>query len=254
MFINLHQFASAILSFLLSPFNWIVFLLLAGFFIKRKAFRKTCRIIAFIIFIVFSNPFLLNEYAKHWQPAPRNVSDVAAYSCGIVPGGFGSTDPQENGYFNMSADRFIQAAKLFKAGKINRILINGGNGKKHKANFREGVWAKKEFIAMGIPDSVIYVEDRSNNTLDNAMHAKHILDSLALQPPYLLITSAYHIPRASVVFKNAGVATEPFPCNYMNGRSINNIGSFIPHLSVLYDWELYLKEGAGYLYYKLGKK
>lgn len=192
----------------------------------------------------------MNEYAKHWQPVSRYVSDVPVYSCGIVPGGFGSTDPEENGYFNISSDRFIQATKLFKAGKISHILINGGNGKRQRANFREGVWAKKEFVAMGIPDSVIYVEDRSNNTLDNARHAKYILDSLALKPPYLLITSAYHIPRASVVFKNAGLLTEPFPCNYMNGRSINDLGSFIPHLSVLYDWELYLKESAGYSYYK----
>lgn len=246
----MHQAGSAILSYILSPFNWIVLLLIAGYVIKQKAIRRVCRIWALLIFIVFSIPFLLNEYAKHWQPAPRNISDLKIYSCGIVPGGFGSTDPDEIGYFNISSDRFIQATKLFKAGKISHIMINGGNSKKNKANFREGAWAKKEFIAMGIPDSVIYVEDRSNNTLDNARNAKQILDSLALQPPYLLITSAYHVPRASVVFKNAGVATDPFPCNYMNGRSVNNIGSFIPHLSVLYDWELFLKETAGYYYYK----
>jgi uncharacterized SAM-binding protein YcdF (DUF218 family) len=246
----LHQLGSAILSYILSPFNWIVLLLIAGYLIKRKGIRRTCRITALIIFIIFSNAYLLNEYAKHWQPAPRNVSDIKVYSCGIVPGGFGSTDPDENGYFNISSDRFIQATKLFKAGKISHILINGGNGKKNKVNFREGVWAKKEFIAMDIPDSVVYVEDRSNNTLDNARHAKQILDSLALQPPYVLITSAYHVPRASVVFKNAGVAIEPFPCNYMNGRSVTDAGSFIPHLSVLYDWELFLKETIGYYYYK----
>ncbi len=103
---------------------------------------------------------------------------------------------------------------------------------------------------MGIPDSVIYVEDRSNNTVDNAVHAKHLLDSLQFKPPYLLITSAYHIPRATVIFQNAGVPVSLFPCNYINGRSVTDIGSFIPHLSVLYDWELYLKETAGYYYYR----
>ncbi len=246
----MHQVASGILSFLLSPFNWIVFLLITGFIIKKKAIRKACRIIALLTFIIFSNPFLLDEYAKHWQPAPRYVNDVPVYSCGIVPGGFGSTDPDINGYFNASSDRFIQAVKLFKAGRINLILINGGNGKRNRAKFREAIWAKNEFVAMGIPESVIYVEDRSNNTVDNAIHAKHILDSLALKPPYLLISSAYHIPRATVVFENAGLQVEPFPCHYVNGRSVTDVGSFVPHLTVLYDWELYLKETAGYFYYK----
>ena len=84
---------------------------------------------------------------------------------------------------------------------------------------------------MGIPDSVIFVEDRSNDTFDNAVYAKQILDSLQLSPPYLLITSAHHIPRASLIFKNAGVITAPFPCNLLKegGRLVSH-PSFPAHL------------------------
>lgn len=52
--------------------------------------------------------------------------------------------------------------------------------------------AKDELLIMGIPASSIFVEDRSNDTFDNAVYAKRILDSLQLSPPYLLITSANH--------------------------------------------------------------
>jgi uncharacterized SAM-binding protein YcdF (DUF218 family) len=167
-----------------------------------------------------------------------------------VPGGFASADVDDNGYFNATADRFIQALKLFKQRRITHILINGGNAKTDNKNFREAVWVKGELIAMGVPDSVIFVEDRSNNTFDNAIHAKQILDSVQLKPPFLLITSAHHIPRASLLFNNAGVATVPFPCNYIAGRGNFKFSSLLPQFSALFNWDVYLKETAGYIWYK----
>ncbi len=107
---------------------------------------------------------------------------------------------------------------------------------------------------MGIPDSVIFFEDRSNTTYDNASYAKQILDSVQLNPPYLLVTSAYHIPRAFLLFNNAGVLTVPFPCNYNSGRGGSSFWSLVPKLTVLSDWNPYLKEAVGYFWYKLTMK
>jgi uncharacterized SAM-binding protein YcdF (DUF218 family) len=205
------------------------------------------------IFILFSNKWLLDWYAKKWQPAPPSTNRNITYSCGIVPGGFASPDADGDGYFNATADRFIQAEKLYKLGIIKRLLISGGNGKVNNKNFREGAWVKGELTIMGIPDSAIFVEDRSNDTFDNAVYAKQILDSLQLNSPYLLITSASHVPRASLIFKNAGITTIAYPCNYVDGRSSLSFSSIVPQPSVLLGWEIYLKETAGYLWYKLKK-
>jgi uncharacterized SAM-binding protein YcdF (DUF218 family) len=246
----MHQVASAVLSFLLSPLNWIILLLIAGYFLRKALLKKICRIVALCIFLLFSNEWLLDWYAKKWQPAPVVISTGIAYSCGIVPGGFASPDADDNGYFNATADRFIQVVKLYKLGVIKHILISGGNGKIESKNFREGHWVKGELISMGIPDPVIFVEDKSNNTFENAMYAKQILDSVQLKPPYLLITSAHHVPRASLLFKNAGILTVPFPCSYIAGRGNFSFPSLLPELGVLGTWDLYLKEAAGYLWYK----
>lgn len=246
----MHQLASSVLSFLLSPFNWIVILLLAGYFLRRPLLKKICRIMALCIFLLFGNSWLLDWYAKNWQPLPVVIHPDSTYSCGIVPGGFASVDVDGGGYFNVTADRFIQALKLFKQGKITHILINGGNGKKDKQSFREGEWVKGELITMGVPDSVIFFEDKSNNTADNAIYAKQILDSVQLKPPFLLITSAHHIPRASLLFKNAGISIIPFPCDYIAGRANFKFSSLLPQLSALGCWDTYLKEAAGYLWYK----
>ncbi|MEO6452573.1 MAG: YdcF family protein [Ginsengibacter sp.] len=247
----MHQFASSVLAFLLSPLNWIIILLIAGYFLRKALIRKICKIIALCIFLLFSNGWLLDWYAKKWQPSSIDISPGNVYSCGIVPGGFASPDADGNGYFNATADRFIQAVKLFKLGRIKHILICGGNGKTIKKIFREGEWVKSELIIMGIPDSVIFVEDKSNNTYDNAIYAKQILDSVQLSPPYLLITSAHHVPRALLLFKTAGIITVPFPGNYIAGRGNVSLFSLLPNLGVLLNWNLYLKETAGYFWYKL---
>ncbi len=119
----MHQQASAVLSFLLSPFNWIIILVISGYLVRSASLKKICKILALCIFLVFSNSWLLNWYARNWQPLPVVIRADSTYSCGIVLGGFASTDANENGYFNATADRFIQAVKLFKLGNIKHILI-----------------------------------------------------------------------------------------------------------------------------------
>ncbi len=247
----MHLVASVIMSFLLSPCNWIIVLIIAGYIFKKPSLRKLCRIAALCLFLVFSNQWLLDCYAKYWQPAPVTINKNITYSCGIVPGGFASPDVDGNGYFNGSADRFIEAEKLYKLGTIKNILINGGNGKEIDKSFREGAYVKDQLVIMGIPDSAIFVEDESDNTADNARNAKHIFDSLQLKPPYLLITSAQHIPRASLLYESAGIPIVEFPCTYIAGRNTFTLSSLLPTVSVLLTWNIYLKETAAYLFYKL---
>ncbi len=246
----MHSFVSGILSLLLSPADWIVVLILGSYFLKKLPLKKYCKIAAVGIFLLFTNSWLLDWYASKWQPAPHNIATEPTYSCGILLGGFGSPDANDNGYFNSTADRFIQTAKLYKLGKIEHILIAGGNGKNKNKNFDEGKWALNECKSIGIPDSAILFEDKSKNTSDNAINSKILLDSIHLAPPYLLITSACHIPRATLQFKKAGMDVKGYPCNYIAGRAKFDTWGFIPRLDVLQTWNFFLKETAGYIIYK----
>ena len=245
----MHEFVSAVASIVLSPFNWIIVLLTGAYFIRRKKLKKTFIILAACLFVVFGNHWLLNVYARAWQPKAVSINSLPVYFCGIVPGGFASPDADGDGYFNISSDRFIQAVKLYKLGKVQYLLISGGNGKPDDKNFREAAWVKTQLIDFGVPDSVIFVEDHSDNTQDNAVNSKHLLDSLGFPPPYLLITSAFHLPRAALVFKKSGLAVDPFPCNYTEGMDSFSFDDLLPRPSVLPDWDRYLKEAVGYAWY-----
>lgn len=247
----MHQLASSLFSIILSPLNWIIILLIAAVAIRKRSVKKICWIGSLIIFLLFGNEWLFNLYAKAWQPKPVAIDTANQYSCGIVAGGFASPDEKDNGYFNSAADRFIQVVKLYRLGIIKHILVSGGNGKTDDNHFREGAWVKGELKTFGIPDSLIFVEDKSNNTQENALYSKQILDSQNLKPPYLLITSAYHMPRAALMFQKAGVSVVPFPCNYTAGRGRFSLWDLLPKPSVLMSWGNYLKETVGYFWYKL---
>ena len=247
----MHQFASSLISILLSPFNWIILLLIVAWLLRKRPSKRIALFLALGIFLVFGNPWLFNLYAKKWQAKPVAIDTMKQYSCGIVAGGFASPDEKDSGYFNSTADRFIQAVKLYRLGIIKHILVSGGNGKTDDNHFREGAWVKGELKTFGVPDSVIFVEDKSNNTQENALYSKQILDSQNLKPPYLLITSAYHVPRAALIFQKAGVPVIPFPCNYTAGRGSSSFWDLLPRPSALMSWDIYLKETVGYFWYRI---
>lgn len=224
-----------------SPLTWLLILLLVALLTRRRL-KKWAITLAIVVFVIFSSPALYNMYAKWYQPGPVKLMAKQHFDFGIVTGGFGSVDDNGDGYFNSSADRFLQTVRLYKKGVIKNILISGGNSKKNDEGFREAAWARQQMIDFGVPASVIFTEDRSDNTRDNADNSKRVLDSLRAEGPYVLITSAFHMPRAEKLYRHAGLDIVPFPCNYTEGRGPVSAGDFIPSPGLLSSWKKYIKE------------
>ncbi|MGZ3871281.1 MAG: YdcF family protein [Mucilaginibacter sp.] len=198
-----------------------------------------------ILLLVFSNPFLFNQFAKHWDIRPVPLKDSGSYSCAIVLGGFSSVNDNGNGIFNTSADRFIQGLKLIATGKVSHILITGGNGHLLANKFRESDWVKTQLLQLKIPDSCILIENKSRNTLENAAFSKPILQKNHLRPPYILVTSAFHMRRSLNIFKKDNIDVIPYPCNYMAEGGNTLVADFIPDAGVFNGWNIYIKELIG---------
>lgn len=225
-----------------TPLNWFFICLILFAILKNKRWKKIFGWLAVFIFLIFSSPLLFQYYARWWQPKPVLLPEQSHYSFAIVAGGFGSVDATGEGYFNSSSDRFLQAVRLFHTGTVDHILISGGNSKKNDKNFSEGSWAKGEMIEMGVPANAIFVEDASNGTKTNAVNSKRILDSIHAKPPFVLITSAFHIPRATKIFQDKGLQVLPFPCNYTEGRGPLSAKDLIPDFGIMMGWSKYIKE------------
>src|SRR4051812_22481121 len=146
---------SKLLVIFIYPFTWILVLLAVALFIKNKKYKRSSFIAALILLVIFSNPFLFDRVAQKWDTPPYNNADTTHYNCAIVLGGFSSSDGAGGGYFNLSADRFLQGIKLLLTKKASHILITGGNGNLAPGGFREGLWVQKQLKEFNIPDSTV---------------------------------------------------------------------------------------------------
>ena len=237
------------LIYFLYPLTWILILLLCGLIFKKR--RQFFNITALILFLIFSNGYLINRVAPWWDTPPQELPAGSHYSCAIILGGFQSEDKYERGYFIGSADRFIQTLKLYKQGRVEKIMITGGSGKLGKSSLLYSSWAKEQFVACGVPAGDILVEDESRNTFENAQFSKRVLDSANIRPPYVLVTSASHMRRAKWVFGHEQINVIPYPCNYTLGRGDWYLGDLLPNAGALGQWYHYFKEIIGLQAYKL---
>ena len=235
---------SKLLIYFIYPINWIVAVLIAALIVKNVKVKRRLLLIATLLLLFFSNAFLLDQFAKHWDisPVPMNKSP---YSCAIVLGGFTSEDGNGQGFFNGTSARFIEALKLLTTGKVGHILISSGNGNLIHDNFKEADWVQMQLKQLKVPDSCVLIENRSRNTLENATFSKSILNAKHLQPPYILVTSAFHMRRSIGIFKKAGLDITPYPCNYIAGTGGFSLIQLIPNATTLSTWNIYIKEVVG---------
>ncbi len=241
-------FFSKLTALLISPANWLMVLFVWWIFTKSTRIKKKLTISIFLIFFIFGNEFLFNKLVNAWQPDPVVLS--SKYDAGILLGGIGSFDRVGNGYLNDASDRFITICTLYKSGVIKKIVISAGNIDKEKPN--EAAFLKKRMLQLGIPLEDIVIEGRSRSTFENALYTKSLIDSLKFRSPYILVTSAVHIPRAVRVFKKAGLDVVAFPCNFSVINKSFSVGDYlIPKLYIITDWPYFLKEVVGLAGYKI---
>ena len=237
---------SKVLLFLLFPLNWIFVFLLIALFSKRPKLKRRSFVTGIVLLIIFSNPYLLHLFARGWDVGAGPLSKGKTYSAAIVLGGFSGEDKNGKGFFNEESDRFIEGVRLKEAGRASHILVSSGNGNLQQSSFREAVWVRGVLKEIKLPDTAILIEQNSRNTFENAAFSKQVLAKAHLPPPYLLVTSAWHMRRALYIFKKEGLDVIPYPSGHVTGDSkFSFIDYFMPDAGVLVGWNLYLKELVG---------
>ncbi|MGE5107271.1 MAG: YdcF family protein [Sphingobacteriales bacterium] len=247
---------SKLLGFFVSPFNWLLLFILLAFIIKNPTRKKKLIILSTIWFLIFSNPYLIHKLTINWQPPAKVFVAGEQYPAGIVLSGFvGFEFKSRQGYYGAASDRFIQAVRLYHQHQIKKILITGGSGSLTRQQFKEADFVKEQLQEMGVAREDILSENQSRNTYENAVNSKKLLDSLQINGPYLLITSAMHMKRSVQVFKKAGIEVIPYPCNY---AALDNpqlfLDAVIPSYKSFERWDNYLKEVLGLWVYKITGK
>lgn len=249
---------SKLLAFLSSPIIWVFIILICSYFAKNDQKRKRLMLVAILSFYFFSNEFLFDVTFGKWEPRENKsvtIKNSVVYEAGIVLGGMTWYDEQiGQPQFLRSADRIYQAVWLLKKGKIKKLIISGGAGSLSTPHIKEASNLKRWLCQIGISDSLIIIENKSDNTHENAVYTKGILDSLRItNKPNLLITSASHLRRANACFVKQGVVhLTMYPTDYYSSKfRIEFDHCLIPNTDTFHAYTVIMHELIGYFVYKL---
>ena len=114
---------------------------------------------------------------------------------------------------NEAAERMTSAVDLARRFPAAKIVFSGGNGELLPEGPSEAELALRLFERFGVERSRVRVDDRSRNTVENAIFSKAVA---APRPGerWLLVTSAHHMPRAVGAFRRSGFQVDPYPVDW----------------------------------------
>lgn len=250
---------SKIIDFILLPLAWIFFLLVLAYFTKSQIIKNRSLGLIMLILIIFSNSWFANQLYLLYEQPSISLSTHEKYTWGIVLGGGmirPNDDPTLNKiYVGETADRFIQPILLYKAGKIKKILITGGNtsiGKFKLDQGNETNQVKQLMVDLGVKPSDIFVETKARNTRENALYSAQLLKKYIKNEEMLLITSAMHMPRAIRCFEKVGFRVKAYSVDKKSSQNESGILDIItPSDYQVTKISQLVREIWGFLIYKI---
>lgn len=223
---------SKVLGFFAIPSNLIVSIGILGVLLLPTRFKRTGRglVVASLLVLAIlglspvGNALIipLEQRFPAWDAGRGAPDGIIVLGGGISPD---VSTGRNNVALNEAAERLTVAVELALRYPHARILYSGGSGALIFGEGAEADFAARVFESFGIPRRRVILEDRARNTVENAILSK----DLARPRPgerWLLLTSAYHMPRAIGIFREAGFDVEPYPVDWRTGGSADALRPF----------------------------
>jgi uncharacterized SAM-binding protein YcdF (DUF218 family) len=249
--------ASKLLSFITQPLAWVVVLLLASLLMQRRNNLWRLRL---------GWGALLVLLLQGWEPLPDAVlrqleaqyaglgaqDNLKKYVGVVVLGGALESTYVWQGHnqvaLNEAAERMTVPVALLQQQPHLRLLFTGGEGELFVQGLAEADRAKIFFDSMGVHASKVLYESTSHTTYENAVFSA-ALAGVHPDQPWLLLTSASHMPRSMTTFVKAGWNVTPYPVDFRAGQQTPWTQYSLT--AGAKKWHLALHEWAGLLAYRL---
>lgn len=208
--------------YLLYPLTWII---AAGLFTllfailpvtpRRTTWVRRFAFSTILLLFLTATPILSSMYISQLEARypPFTASPASKFDAVVVLAGGvfhkGSLRPADE-TSEASRQRTACGAELWFQGLAPRLLLAGGDATVLRTGPPESREMKRWALRLGVPESVIQVEENSRTTYENAVQAKAVLG-----PGHIvLVTAAYHLPRAVGLFEKQGFQVTPVACGY----------------------------------------
>jgi len=211
--------------FILSKLVWLVFspvnfAILAGLFAALLAFTRfkrtarwigLCAMVALVLMAFSPLPRAVIRPLEDRFPQQEASKGPVA---GIIVLGGAVGISRGDVVLNSSAVRMTKAVELARLHPQAKVVFTGGSANLvAEVETTEADGARKLFEALGLDPARLVMEDKSRNTRENATFTRRLVDPKPGER-WLLVTSAWHMPRSMGVFRQAGFAVEAFPVDY----------------------------------------
>lgn len=235
-------------AFLLPPLNLLMLLALgAGLLHSRFAtYGRQLIWLAIALLYLLGTPLVGHMLLATLQKPYSNPAHADAQAIVVLGGGVYHDAPEYGGdtVRSYSLERLRYAARLQHATGLP-LLASGGNPEGGEAESL-AMWStlRKDF---GVDTR--WVEITSQNTGESARNSYALLQPSGITR-ILLVTHAWHMPRARAAFEKAGFTVLPAPTVYVTARKMTLL-DFLPSARGLMHSHIALREWSGMLWYKL---
>lgn len=249
--------AAKLLVFATQPLAWVVLLMLAallGAHLKRRWGPRLGWAALLVLLLQGWEPLpdaLIRQLeARHPELAAN--APLGGFAGVIVLGGAlepayvwqGHNQPA----LNDAAERMTAALPLLRQAPGLQLLFTGGDGGLIAGSMTEAERAARFYTQMGVVPERLLMESASRTTYENAVLSAR-MSGVDTQKPWLLLTSAWHMPRAMASFQNLGWNVTPYPVDYRSGSSTPLTEYSLAEGAR--KWHLVLHELVGLLTYRL---
>jgi uncharacterized SAM-binding protein YcdF (DUF218 family) len=154
---------------------------------------------------------------------------------------------------NEAAERMTVTAELARRYPKARIIFSGGSNALIFDDGVEAFFGVQQLEALGVAHERITAEEQSRNTIENAVFSR-LLANPKPGERWLLLTSAYHMPRAIASFRAAGFAVEAYPVDWRTRGPADAVKPFASLGDGLRRTDTAVHEWVGLLLYRLAGK
>jgi uncharacterized SAM-binding protein YcdF (DUF218 family) len=241
-----------LLPILFLPIGLMLIFVTAGLILKKRLLI----ISGVLLLLVFSLPvtgdslmrMVTRDYSRKTVASmPR--ADVIVVLSGMIS----TVDGAPLGEWNDAADRFEGGIELYRAGKAPLIVFTGGWLPWKPDHLPEGEVLAKRAVVAGVPPEAVRVIGMVQNTAEEALSIAGMLNAdRRSRKTVILVTSANHMPRSVMLFRNRGLQVIPYPVDFQEAMYPRlNILSFLPQAEALWRSERAMRELIGIVYYSI---
>jgi len=152
----------------------------------------------------------LESRYQHNPDLPEQVDGIIVLGGSVIPDRSIEWQQLETNLYHERLSSFIKLAQQYPDA---RLVFTGGNPDTDTDKPTEAEVAESYFVEAGIPAERLIIENKARNTSENVVYSKQLVTPKSNEA-WVVITTAYHMPRAIGVFCQQDWKVIPYPVDH----------------------------------------